>query len=157
MFNHVQLHVHWMHLLNTRICWYTCIYITPIVQTLHYCPAGAWRWNDVVLTSMWRHDVASTSFWGHVPAGCDQDRCVESWKWNLPYSVRCISSKIWTQITPFFICSAWLYVKEMEKINARRLCFMHQSFFRPKYIFNNNAYLLDFRAQKVPLILLIPC
>ena len=22
MFNHVQLHVHWMHLLNTRICRY---------------------------------------------------------------------------------------------------------------------------------------
>ena len=37
MFNHVQLHVHWMHLLNTRIC----RYITPAVQTLHYCPAGA--------------------------------------------------------------------------------------------------------------------
>ena len=41
MFNHVQLHVHWMHLFNTRICMYTCIYITPTVQTLHYCPAGA--------------------------------------------------------------------------------------------------------------------
>ena len=41
MFNHVQLHVHWMHLLNTRIYRYTCIYITPTVQTLHYCPAGA--------------------------------------------------------------------------------------------------------------------
>ena len=41
MFNHVHLHVHWMHLLNTRICRYTCIYITPTVQTLHYCPAGA--------------------------------------------------------------------------------------------------------------------
>ena len=41
MFNHVQLHVHWMYLLNTRVCRYTCIYITPTVQTLHYCPAGA--------------------------------------------------------------------------------------------------------------------
>ena len=30
MFNHVQLNVHWMHLLNTRICRYT--YLTP---TLH--------------------------------------------------------------------------------------------------------------------------
>ena len=29
------------HLLNTRICRYTCIYITPTVQTLHYCPTGA--------------------------------------------------------------------------------------------------------------------
>ena len=78
MFNHVQLHVQWMHLLNTRICRYTCIYITPTVQTLHYCPAGAWRWNDVVLTSMWHYYVASTSFWFHVPAGCDQDKCVKS-------------------------------------------------------------------------------
>ena len=41
MYNHVQLQVHWMHLLNTRICRYTCIYMTPTVQTLHYCPAGA--------------------------------------------------------------------------------------------------------------------
>ena len=75
MSNHAQLHVHWMHLLNTRICLH--IY-TPTVQTLHYCPAGAWHWNDVVLTSMWRHHVTSTSFWRHVPAGCDQDRCVKS-------------------------------------------------------------------------------
>ena len=29
---------------------------------------------------------------------------------------------------------------------------MHQSFFRPLYIFNNDAYFLDFRAQKFPLI-----
>ena len=41
MFSHVQLHVHWMYLLNTRICRYTCMYITPTVQTLHYFPAGA--------------------------------------------------------------------------------------------------------------------
>ena len=78
MFIHVQLHVHWMHLLNTRIYRYTCIYITPTVQTLHYCPAGAWHWNDVVLTSVWHHHVASTSFWHHVPAGWDQDTCVKS-------------------------------------------------------------------------------
>ena len=32
MFNHVQLYVHWMHLLNTRIYRYT--YITP---TVIYC------------------------------------------------------------------------------------------------------------------------
>ena len=29
---------------------------------------------------------------------------------------------------------------------------MHQSFFRPNYIFNNDAYFLDFRAQEFPLI-----
>ena len=29
---------------------------------------------------------------------------------------------------------------------------MNQSFFRSNYIFNNNAYFLDFRAQKFPLI-----
>ena len=32
---------------------------------------------------------------------------------------------------------------------------MHQSFFRPNYIFNNDAYFLDFRAQKFPLIFLM--
>ena len=32
MINHVQLYVHWMHLLNSRICRYT--YITP---TVIYC------------------------------------------------------------------------------------------------------------------------
>ena len=29
---------------------------------------------------------------------------------------------------------------------------MHQSFFTPNYMFNNDAYFLDFRAQKFPLI-----
>ena len=41
-------------------------------------------------------------------------------------------------------------MKELEKIIARMLCFMHQSVFGPIYIFNNNAYFLDFRAQKNP-------
>ena len=35
MFNHVQLYVHWMHLLNTRICRKT--YVTP---TVIYCDQG---------------------------------------------------------------------------------------------------------------------
>ena len=42
-------------------------------------------------------------------------------------------------------------MKELGKIIARTHCFMHQSFFRPNYIFNNNAYFLDFRAQKFSL------
>ena len=29
---------------------------------------------------------------------------------------------------------------------------MHQCFFRPNYIFDNDAYFLDFCAQKFPLI-----
>ena len=45
-------------------------------------------------------------------------------------------------------------MKELEKkVIARTLCFMHQSFFRPNYIFNNNAYFLEFREQKFPLII----
>ena len=40
----------------------------------------------------------------------------------------------------------------LEKIIARTLCFMHQSGFRPIYIFNNDAYFLDFCAQKFPFI-----
>ena len=43
-------------------------------------------------------------------------------------------------------------MKELEKIIAMTLCFMHQSVFRPIYIFNNDAYFLDFRAQKFPFI-----
>ena len=45
-------------------------------------------------------------------------------------------------------------MKELEKIIARTHCFMHQSFFRANYIFNNNAYFLEFRAQKFSLIFL---
>ena len=45
-------------------------------------------------------------------------------------------------------------MKELKKITARTLCFMHQRIFRPIYIFNNYAYFLDFRAQKFPLIFL---
>ena len=43
-------------------------------------------------------------------------------------------------------------MKELEKVIARAFCFMHQSFYRPNYISNNNAYFSDFRAQKFPLI-----
>ena len=43
-------------------------------------------------------------------------------------------------------------MKELEKIIARTHSFMHQSFFRPNYIFDNDAYFLDFRAQKFSLI-----
>ena len=43
-------------------------------------------------------------------------------------------------------------MKELEKIIARMHCFMHLSFFRPNYIFNNDAYFSDFRTQKFPLI-----
>ena len=45
-------------------------------------------------------------------------------------------------------------MKELKKIIARTLCFMHQRIFRPIYIFNNYAYFLDFRAQIFPLIFL---
>ena len=42
-------------------------------------------------------------------------------------------------------------MKELEKIIARTHGFMLQSFFRPNFI-DNDAYFLDFRAQKFPLI-----
>ena len=45
-------------------------------------------------------------------------------------------------------------MKEFEKIIARMLFFMHQSILRPDYIFNNNAYFLEFHAQKISLIFL---
>ena len=85
---------------------------------------------------------------------CDQDRYVmdlfnlESGLYRVP--VRCISNKSWTQITPFFICSAWLYVKLLEKIIARTLCFMHQGIVRSNHIFNNDAYFFLFSRSKIP-------
>ena len=41
-------------------------------------------------------------------------------------------------------------MKELEKIIARALCCMHQSFFRPNYILTNDTYFLDLCAQKIP-------
>ena len=41
-----------------------------------------------------------------------------------------------------------------QKIIARTLCFMHQGILSPYNIFNNDAYFLDFRAQKFSLIFL---
>ena len=63
-------------------------------------------------------------------------------------------TKFWTQITitPFFIWSAWLCVKVLEKIIARTRCFIYQDIFRPIYNFNNDVYFLDFRVQKFPVI-----
>ena len=155
MFNHVQVHVHWMHLLNTRICRYTCMYNTHNTNTtLLPCKCMRFKWScsDVYVTSSRRINVILTSCACWMCPKTGVLKVVRPWKWNLPCSVRCIYNKIWTQITPFFICSAWLYMKELEKIIARTLCLMHPSFFRPNYIFNNDAYFLDFRAQKFPLI-----
>ena len=45
--------------------------------------------------------------------------------------------------------------KNWKNIIVKMLCFMHQSIFRPIYIFNKDAYFSDFRAQKFPLIFLI--
>ena len=39
-----------------------------------------------------------------------------------------------------------------KKVIARTLCFMHHGIFRPRYIFQDDAYFLDFRALKFPLI-----
>ena len=38
--------------------------------------------------------------------------------------------------------------ESVGKIIARTLCYMHKGIFRPNYIFNNDAYFLEFRAQK---------
>ena len=43
-------------------------------------------------------------------------------------------------------------MKELGKVIAKTLCFMHQRIFRPNYIFNYDADILNFRAQILPLI-----
>ena len=44
----------------------------------------------------------------------------------------------------------FLYQLSLCERVARTFCFMHQSIFRPIFIFNNDAYFLDFCAQKLP-------
>ena len=43
-------------------------------------------------------------------------------------------------------------MKVLEKIIARTLCAMHHGILSFYYIFNKDAYFLDFRAQKFPLM-----
>ena len=115
------------------------------------------------------HDIEKTSYWRlydatshrrHFDVMCLLGstktgvlKVVWPWKWNLPCSERYIANKIWTHIISFFICSAWLYVKELEKIIARTHCFMHQSFFRPNYFFNKASQAIQ-SPRTVPFFLL---
>ena len=81
---------------------------------------------------------------------CDQDSYVM--KFNLEmdttvFKVRCISNKIWTQITPFFYLLGLIMC---ESVGRSASCIRVSS--ASKYIFNNDAYFLDFGAQKFPLV-----
>ena len=63
-------------------------------------------------------------------------------KFNLENGLYCVqsgyfSNKIWTQITPFFICSSLLKAPKYPQTQLH---------------FNNDAYFLDFRLQNIPLI-----
>ena len=98
-FNHVQLHVLWMHLLNTRICRYTCIYI----QHLQYKHIAALQVHDVEMTFHSRLCDVITSYRRHFDVMCLLG--VTKTVCKKMCSVRYISYKIWTQINPFFICS----------------------------------------------------
>ena len=141
-----------MHSLNTRICRYTCIYITPTVQKLHYCPARAWRRNDVVLTSMWHHHVASTSCacWVWPRQVCKKLSDLENEIYRVQSGV--LPTNFGHKLLLSLSAQPDYMWKNWKKITARTHCFMHQSVFRPNYIFNNNAYFLFFCAQKFPLI-----
>ena len=91
-----------------------------------------------------------------MPAGCDQDRYVKSCPTlkmkSTVFSLVYYLQNLDTNYSFLYLLNLIIYVKELEKIIARTHCFMIQSFFRPNYIFNNDAYFLDFRAQKFPLI-----
>ena len=91
----------------------------------------------------------------HVPAGCDQDRYVKSCPtlkmkstvFSLVYYLQNLDTNY-----SFLYLLSLIICERLEKIIARTHCFMHQSFFRPNYVFNNDVHFLDFRAQKFPLI-----
>ena len=92
----------------------------------------------------------------HVPAGCDQDTYVKSCLTlklkSTVFSLVYYLQNLDTNYSFLYLLSLIICEKNGKKIIARAHCFMHQSFFRPNYIFNNDAYFLDFRAQKFPLI-----
>ena len=50
----------------------------------------------------------------------------------------------------FLYLLSLIIVKELKKIIARTLCFMHQRIFRPIYIFDNYAYFFRFSRTKIP-------
>ena len=65
------------------------------------------------------------------------------------------SNKIWTKIFfLFYLLSLIMCESVGKKIIARTLCTMHHGILSLYYIFNNDAYFLDFRAQKFLLIFL---
>ena len=75
---------------------------------------------------------------------------------HLEHGLYCVQSGVLPKnldTNYFFLYLLSLIISErVGKIIAKTLCLMHQSIFRPIYIFNNDAYFLDFRDQKFPLI-----
>ena len=78
-------------------------------------------------------------------------------KFNLETGLYCVQFGVF--LTKFYINYSVLYVlslimcERVGNIIARTLRFMHQCFFTPNYIFDNDAYFLDFCAENYPLIL----
>ena len=66
------------------------------------------------------------------------------------------SNKIWTKKNFLFYLLSLIMCESVGKKNiARTLCTMHHGILSLNYIFNNDAYFLDFGAQKFLLIFLI--
>ena len=91
-----------------------------------------------------------------MPAGCDQDRYVKSCPTlkmkSSMFSLVYYLQNLDTNYSFLYLPSLIICERIGKKIIARTHCFMLQSFFRPNYIFNKDAYFLDFRAQKISLI-----
>ena len=131
------------------------IYSTNTTLLPSRCMTLKWYRTDVYATLSRRINVILTSCvcWVSPRQACLKLSDLENEIYRVQYGVfPTIFGHKWLL---FFICSAWSYVKELENIIARKHCFMHRSLFRPNYIFNNDAYFLDFRAQKFPLIFFI--
>ena len=62
-------------------------------------------------------------------------------------------TKFGQKITPFFYLLSLIMCESVGKIIARTLLWaMHHGILSLYYVFNDDAYFLDFRAQKIPLI-----
>ena len=91
IFNHVQLHVHWMHLLNNRICRYTYSINTTLlwprqVMAPHTAAKDMFSWGSGgMLLWEWEHNNNTTTKTGNV------NELVPPRTWTLLGSVWCIT------------------------------------------------------------------
>ena len=133
-----------MHLLNNRVCRYTYITVTktggrhPILRP--------WIRSDEIRGNVVMRMETQQQY-------NNQDRYAIN-LFHLEHGLNSVQSGLLPKkmdTNYFFLYQLSLKMCErVGKIIARTLSFMHQSIFRPIYIFNNDAYFFRFSRTKIP-------